>query len=386
MRLSFADKKNQYRTISLHIIGCAAFLFLPILASPATSFIDRFKIGIPEIKGIISSFLLIIFFYLNYFLFIPEFLHKKKYIGWLFIVIISFITVIFIPNAFFKDDFESKKNIEMDHPDFNHQNMPEKVRPNDFPPDFKNNIFKKNPILPKKKPETSLGHFFRKYQIQESLLKFLFLLAFSVLLKTNKLWKESREEKRKAELIVLKSQLNPHFLFNTLNGIYALSLENSSETSKAIVKLSELMRYMVSEIKKENVLLRDEIKYLQNYIDLQRLRLGETVKITFDTAGVNPKLKISPLLFIVFVENAFKYGINTSKISEIFIQIKNTQNDLYFCVKNQKGNEKNDSATQIGLENVIRRLELIYPQQHTLRINETDEEYFVELIIKTNND
>ncbi|MGC3979417.1 MAG: histidine kinase [Paludibacteraceae bacterium] len=228
----------------------------------------------------------------------------------------------------------------------------------------------------------SIEHFMRTFQFQELILKFTFVLLLSFLLKTNELWKETREEKRKAELAFLKSQVNPHFLFNTLNGIYALSLEESQKTPEAIVKLSELMRYVVVEIEKEYVLLKNEIDYLQNYIDLQRMRLGNTVKINLDSSDIEPQMKISPLLFIFFVENAFKYGVNTSKVSEIDIQFKSIGNDLYFKSKNEIGNKKADNTIQKGLENVIRRLELIYPQRHMLKTTYNENEYIVELSIR----
>lgn len=369
------DKRTAYRTYTIHILSCVAFLFLPLIASPRASLFDDFRFGGPEMQGILTSFLLILFFYLHYLVLLPQLLYKKRFVTWFAVVIVSFFIVIFTPKILLGNDINKPHEFEKHHdfkpdfrPDENHNNLP---------PDFENRLEK-----PPHHDNDKSDDFFRTYQIQESLLKFLFVLALSFLLKTNKFWKESREEKRKAELLFLKSQVNPHFLFNTLNGIYALSIEKSEETSKSIVKLSDLMRYVVSEIDKDEVLLSDEVTYLKNYIDLQRLRFGETMNVRFETSDFQQDTKISPLLFINFVENAFKYGIDPDKISEIEIKLEIKNNDLYFSVKNQHFNKNSQSfQLQKGLENVTRRLELIYPQRHSIKIRNTESEYHIELII-----
>lgn len=293
---------------------------------------------------------------------LPKLLYKKKYVLWFIFVLVSFAVIIFLPRLIFSDNFYPKPipNVEMRG----------EFKPN-FPKPFHEN------------PSAHRENFFRMFQIQESVLKFLFVILLSFFMKTNQFWKKSREEKRKAELMFLKSQVNPHFLFNTLNGIYSLSIEKSEETTQSIIKLSELMRYVVNEIDKSCVLLTDEVNYLKNYIDLQQLRFGETVKVNFHVSDFDPETSISPLLFINFVENAFKHGIDVSKISEIDIQLKIVGNDLFFSVKNQKNTHDNDfDSLQKGLENVIRRLELEYPQSHELNITSTENDYCIELTIK----
>lgn len=371
MSISFSDKKLAYQTVTLHIVGCIAFLFLPLIASPRSSFFDRFNFGPPEIQGVISSFLFILFFYLNYFVFIPKLLHNKKRLEWLFVILLFFAFILFAPRILTGEGYYRQPPKEKPHTE-------------EFKPDFRGGKFSRDfPKPPHNEHENIIWNFFRRYQLQENILKFLFVLAFSFLLKTTKLWKESKEERRKAELLFLKSQVNPHFLFNTLNGIYALSIEKSIETPQAIIKLSELMRYVVTELEKEEVLLTDEIKYLKNYIDLQQLRFGDTVKIDFEISEINPEAKISPLLFINFVENAFKYGIDPSEISVISLCLNIIHKDLYFSVRN-KHNHSNTDSKQLrkGLKNVIRRLELIYPQRHELKITNTELDYFVELTLK----
>jgi len=354
--------KYSYRTITIHLISCVAFLFLPLISSPRASFFDSFTFGPPEIRGMFNSFLLILFFYFHYLVLLPKLLYKKKYVLWFIVVLISFAIITFLPRLIFSDSFHPKPipTIEMH---------------GQFKPDF--------PKPHHEMPNGGKENFFRMFLIQESVLKFLFVILLSFFMKTNQFWKESREEKRKAELMFLKSQVNPHFLFNTLNGIYALSIEKSEETTKSIIKLSELMRYVINEIDKDGVLLTDEVNYLKNYIDLQQLRFGETVKINFQVSDFNLETSISPLLFINFVENAFKHGIDVSKVSEIDIQLKTVGNDLFFSVKNQKSTQDNDSdSLQKGLENVIRRLELEYPQSHELNIINTENDYCIELTMK----
>lgn len=357
MQFPHEKKDINLRVVLIHLLCCIAFLMLPFVFSPHTSLHYFFNFDPLKVKNLITSFLLILFFYANYYVFFPDFFIKKRYGLWVLLLISSLMLIFIVPHLLF-DKFDL---IHFPHNNFD-----------------ANSTFQPPPPQERPEPESIFhGVFF-----EETVVKFLFVLAFSILLKTNKLWKESREEKKKAELAFLKSQVNPHFLFNTLNGIYSLSLQNDKNTPEAIIKLSEQMRYVVNEIEKEYVLLEDEIAFLQSYIDLQNLRLGDTVKILFDANDVNGKLKISPLLLIFFVENAFKYGVSTKKKSTIDILIKTEGETFFFRVKNQKNNNKTDFTLQKGLKNVMRRLELIYPTKHTLKIEDKENEYQIELEIK----
>jgi len=224
---------------------------------------------------------------------------------------------------------------------------------------------------------------FRSFRIEESLTKFLVVLVLSLLLRTSELWKKSQEEKQKAELSYLKSQVNPHFLFNTLNGIYSLALDESKKTPDAIVRLSELMRYVITDISKDYVPLQQEIEHLMNYVELQKLRLEETVKINFDVTDQTEGLLIAPLLLIPFVENAFKYGINSKSISQIDIKLFVEKDRMEFQVKNKIEPFPGLSAqTGTGLENVKKRLELTYPGNFELAIHDNHQDFNVILILK----
>jgi len=197
--------------------------------------------------------------------------------------------------------------------------------------------------------------------------------------------KEMEAEKLSSELAFLKSQVNPHFLFNILNNICSLARKKSDETENAIIKLSQIMRYMLQDSKDEKVSLEKEVEYLNSYIELQRLRLPEKVKIDFTIDGQPELLSIEPLLLIPFVENAFKHGVSYQGSSAISIHLGTKGNNLSFTVRNNIAKHKDEAVEQgsgIGLKNVMRRLELLYPGKHQLIITDDGNEYLVELDIK----
>jgi LytS/YehU family sensor histidine kinase len=183
-----------------------------------------------------------------------------------------------------------------------------------------------------------------------------------------------------AEINFLRSQINPHFLFNTLNGIYSLANEGSGQTKDSILKLSDLLRYVLYDSGDEKVPLSKDIQYVTNYIDLQRLRLSSKVFIDYRIEGNIRSYSIAPLLLIPFVENAFKHGISYSHASTIHIHIKVFEKILTLYVENPVV-ENNSFAGGLGLRNVKRRLELLYPGHHTLGIEQKDHLNIVNLKI-----
>lgn len=180
--------------------------------------------------------------------------------------------------------------------------------------------------------------------------------------------KELEKEKLQAELSFLKAQINPHFLFNTLNNIYGLSLKNSPETSDSILKLSGLLRYMLQDGSLPQIKLADEIKTIHDYIELEKLRYGERLNISFEKETDNENEMIAPLLLLTFVENSFKHGAAESRFhSTINISLKLRNGYLSFTVLNSKeGESRNDHG--IGLKNIHRQLELIYGSHHKIEI------------------
>jgi sensor histidine kinase YesM len=187
------------------------------------------------------------------------------------------------------------------------------------------------------------------------------------------------------ELHILQSQLSPHFLFNTLNNLYGISLSQHEKIPALLLKLSDLLRYSVYEAKEMYVPLKDELGYLKNYIDFEKLRIGERLELAVELEEVkDSKILIAPMLLIVFVENAFKHSKNTTQ-PKIFIYIgmKIWNNVILFSVKNSHknsaGNVNMDKNGGLGLENVNKRLALLYPNKYDLSIEEDDEFYTVML-------
>ena len=193
------------------------------------------------------------------------------------------------------------------------------------------------------------------------------------------------QEKLRTELNFLKSQINPHFLFNTLNNLYAIAERRENrELADGISELANLMRYMLYDCKAERVPLSKELTFLKSIIEIQRLRIAEEdeVVLAFDVEGNYNSKEIAPLILVPFVENAFKHGISPENQSFIKIALLVEENALSFEVRNSVfKDKKNELETHsgIGLENVKRRLELIYPEKYSLDILEENEVFKIKL-------
>lgn len=199
---------------------------------------------------------------------------------------------------------------------------------------------------------------------------------------------ELETQTMQSELRFLKSQINPHFLFNTLNNLYALTLKKSDEAPEIVIKLSEMMRYMLYECNEKRVLLSKEVNYLRNYLDLERLRQGKNIEISFAVSGKISDQKIAPLMFIPFLENSFKHGLN-NQISHGFVDIKLdvSERSIHLYIENSKPEslpmpEHGRRSGGIGLVNVRRRLELLYPEKYELTIHDHPKTYGVDLQIE----
>ncbi|WP_259014745.1 sensor histidine kinase [Emticicia fluvialis] len=186
-------------------------------------------------------------------------------------------------------------------------------------------------------------------------------------------------EKLNAENAFLKNQLNPHFLFNTLNNIYSLTLNQSPKAPEAVMKLSELMRYMLYESNQNKVSLETELAYLKNFIELQKLRYSGQTYVDFRVSGNVQTQLIAPLMLIPFVENAFKHGNVQDPAHPLLIHLSVNQNQLSFTVQNQQANQNKDPYGGVGLENIKKRLMLIYPGNHNLDIQINSNSYLSEL-------
>jgi len=232
-------------------------------------------------------------------------------------------------------------------------------------------------------------YFIAYYSFWDISLFFVIYISVTGLLHLARSWfqlQELEKEKTSAELKALKSQLNPHFLFNSLNSIYSLARKNSSLVPEKIVQLSDLMRHIIYESDVEFIPLEKEVEMVKNYIELQNLRSVEQDRIKMEIKGEIKGKIIAPLLFLPFVENSFKHGLRGGKNnSYVRIKIETTGQSLFFSIKNNKGEnvEIADSKYKgIGIENVKKRLELIYPGKHSLEISDVEDKFEVNLQIQ----
>lgn len=206
-------------------------------------------------------------------------------------------------------------------------------------------------------------------------------------LRRNMIIRRENDEKeslqKEMELTYLKAQVNPHFLFNSLNSIYSLSRQQSLETPDLVMQLSELMRYQLESSKKDTVLLKEELEFIENYLLLEEKRLSKRCSIEFLIEGDLLGLRISPMLLIPFIENAVKHGAqSTNEQSTIDISVAIKENILFLYIENSKPPIVSELKREgTGLKNVKRRLNLLYPTTHTLEINDKEKAYHVNLSI-----
>lgn len=219
---------------------------------------------------------------------------------------------------------------------------------------------------------------------------FLSMMVFTSMIKLTANWydlenkrKQLENEKLIAELNLLKSQINPHFLFNTLHNLNYLAQKKSDETSDVIIRLSNIMRYMIYEANKVSVPVKNEIDYMKDYIALEKIRLNNQFDIHFDVTGLHKNIEIAPLLLITFLENAFKHGVS-DRVSNCWIRVSLSANEhqIHYHVANSAIKKPNQlSASGFGLENLKKRLTLQYPDRHSLVIQENDGTYEIDLTI-----
>ena len=219
-------------------------------------------------------------------------------------------------------------------------------------------------------------------------LVFLLVLLVSTGIRLTQQWYDtekkrisSDKEKAETELSFLKAQINPHFLFNTLNSIYTLALKKSDKTPDAVMYLSNMMRFVTSEAKSDCVSLENELQYIQHFIDLQELRLAKNITVNTQIECDDMDAQIAPLLLIPFIENAFKYGVSSRETATIEIGIFVEKGSLNMSVQNQKfkATNENKDKSGIGLDNTKRRLEMLYPNRYALTINDLEGSYSVKL-------
>ncbi len=345
------------RNILTNLFFISLFLIVPTLAfvrPPGESFLLLTRIFIQDT---VANFVLLCFFYLNYYLLLPKLFLKKQYLLYITCVF-AFLSLAFML-PYWAGIAWSKNHYEASPKFFNH--LPPKGLPH---------------------PPFSLVSFvFDEFRRHLSL--FFSAIFFSFLLRTRTYLAQVKADKLEAELSSLKSQINPHFLFNTLNSIYVLSIKKDDRASEAIINLSGLMRYVIKDANAYNIPLTKEIDYLKNYIELQKARLGNTAKINFICDGDASNKNIAPLILITYIENAFKYGINPDVAQctiDISIQMSHSAIQLStFNSKVQHGNFI--ESTGIGMNNTKERLQHIYPNKHWIQVQDNADTYSVTLSI-----
>ena len=368
--------------IILHIIGCTVFLALPFLFSPDSLNLHSYLTNPPTQRDLIAYILLLGAFYGNYYLFIPRLYFRRKYGAFIALNLLALALVTFLPFGFiphhgptaFDNHFHSDGLPPGGfHPEGDHSPggyHPGDDRPPGDPPLFEP-IQRRPPVM----------HFIATEHF------FLYLVVFflALLLKIRDRWISAEDEKLHAELAYLKAQINPHFLFNTLNSIYAMALGRSEQTAGAIVQLSSMMRYVLVEAGKEKVRLEKELTYLTDYIHLQQTRFEGSLEVRLEINGQPLGKSIFPLLLIPFVENAFKYGVNPEQPSTIGIHIDIGAHDLKLKVTNRKVamaaaiDADGETPGGLGIRNTRRRLQLLYPGQHSLVIEDQRDTFTVLL-------
>jgi len=340
--------KLNFANLIAHIVGGLIFLSSPLLfISKWSGSFDIFSI-LFSTGYLIFSFTYLFVFYLNsYFLVAALYLQKKFALYFLSIDFLLMIVILLNP-------FDHLVSGE------HHQ----------LPPGAAG----QTPLVPAQNEPISIFLFVM------AIVLGLAIRTTSQLMVTEQRAANAEAEKANAELSFLKAQINPHFLFNTLNSIYALVIRKDDRAADSVVQLSELMRYIIRDANDDMVPLEKEIGYISNYIALQKSRLGDTVIINFYLKGNRANLKIAPMILISFIENAFKHGVNPDKNSKIEVSIAILDNNLRLYVYNRKTSAKNYEQG-IGLRNTKERLQYLYPSRHELAIVDDKDSYSVHFLI-----
>lgn len=346
-------KTFKFRNLLLHLFFWAFLIALPILLGPNTN-----SSNAEEIRRsyfwifYMTSFTVINipFFYLNTEVLLPKLLRAKGVIIYLLTLIGAIVFMLWIHEELF-------------HWAYSH-------------------FF----------PGNHSGGGARRGALMRMIFQLLFYAAIgtsyrliSDRMKEDEQLKEQENERLKSELSFLRSQISPHFMFNVLNSVVSLSRRKPEMVEPVVVKLSELMRYMIYETNDSIVPISKELVYLESYIDLQKIRFGDDIHIDFKHELGPKSSHIEPMLLIPFVENAFKHGVGFIENPTIEIELKDSATELYFRVANKKGttiNEMKDESSGIGLANVKRRLELLYPTNHRLDVNDFGSEFIITLTIQ----
>lgn len=344
--------------LMMHLLVALLILFVPLILMSGTiettgAFLGRFYLRV----GLYA-----LFFYTCYLYLVPKFYMKGR--RWLFLLLIVAGTVL----IYLVDDYLSPRLFPDDH----YRQMIDTV--------IEILAEKGVHLRPPSKEFHAVGFIIINLLLAGTALGLRLAEALSLREKEKK---ELEKQHLATELSLLKNQISPHFFFNTLNNIYALTEIDTGASQQSILKLSRLMRYLLYETDHEATPLKREIEFLNDYIDLMRLRLSDKVAVSVTMPSTCENVEIPPLLFIPFVENAFKHGISYREPSFIHIAMECQSDGIHFrCANSRFNDNKNDNlAGGIGLENARKRLDLIYGSNHRLQVDASASEYVVTLNI-----
>ncbi len=362
--------KEKATRIILHILIWAVIMGLPIYAAGRFHMGSHFLLTYYTITAISA-----LIFYTNYLILVPVLFWKKKR----YVYYISVLALLFF--FYFISDFASEQIFSIISKNGNSDQIitqPGEERHLRQPP-----IQMRRPTFIIAMPNAQIIGY-----TSSSLLMVFLSLGLRVLERQSKIEKiqeEMEKAKLNTELALLKSQISPHFFFNTLNNIYSLIGRNNEDSKDAVIKLSKMMRYVLNESGNNNQLLSDEIEFMNNYIDLMKLRIGAKTRLNVNFPTEYKNLMIPHLLFISLIENAFKYGISVQDESYVNISLECGENSILFKCENGLPESNYGpifASTGIGLENLKKRLSLLYPGRHELEINKVKNKFEVKLIIQ----
>lgn len=343
----------NWKFIWMNVALVLFFLSIPVLSSPDFDYsLDLFRVH-PFLRNFTGYVLIVVFFYFNYYFLIPRFYDQKKFLAYTLSVVSAFALIVCLQHFGFRVPHEGFGG----PPSGNFRYVPPPPGPMPW-------FFNISTIIP-----------------------FLLVLLFSLTLSLNRKTKQIELDKYRIELQNLKYQLQPHFLFNSLNNIYSISIIEPQKTPEYILKLSEILRHLLLTDTSETVLVNDDIKFCQQYIELQSLRFENHGNWNIKIENPVSSLQISPFLLIPFIENVFKYGIHPDKPSPISVIIRLENDMLTLRTKNTKKttSKSNLLATEkIGLKKTRERLDLIYPGQYQLEILDSETDFEVNLTIQLN--
>lgn len=348
--------KRKQDNVWTHASFIILFLVVPTLAFmrlPGESFFALTRVFVQDT---VANFVLLCFFYFNYYILIPRLFFKRHYIQYIVCVALFLSLTMTLPHL----AGIHLVGIEAPPPEMDRQGP-------------------SGGYLHPHRPFTIASFVFDEFR--RHLYLFFTAVFFAFLLRTREHLSALKEEKLKAELASLKSQINPHFLFNTLNSIYGLSIKKDDRAPAAIINLSGLMRYVIKDAHDYKIPLNKELDYIRNYMELQKARIGSTTQVRYECSGDPGNKNIAPLILITYIENAFKYGVNPDEEDCVVeVKIRVTGTGLIMSVYNKKVLlAKNFDSTGIGIENTGQRLHLLYPGKHSIEVNQDDKTYFVTL-------